>query len=726
MTKKGNNKNQTPSLLRKLQSLIHDNLAIHIMVICVLGCIVYSNTFHASFHLDDITGIESNTEIRDIGDFRTILKSKVTGAFNRRFFGTYTFALNYHFHGNDVFGYHVTNLIIHLCAALTAYWLMVLVLSTPALRRDGITHHKKLAAFLVGLLFVSHPAQTQAVTYIVQRLASLATLFYLLSLALYLTGRLEKKRRGTSIICYGGSVLAALLGMATKEIAFTIPLAVILTEFVFFRSTDGTLSGGFAKKAAVLIGILVILVIASMELSPGFFPNLLIPRKVQDAVAPDITIPVYLMTQFRVLPTYIRLLVLPLGQNFYYDFPLSLSLFEPKTLAGFLFLAGLFVFAIWLLPRCRLISFGIFWFFLTLSVESSFVPIRHVIFEHRMYLPFFGFAVAVVGALFALTRERYLWKAVGGLLILILGFYSPLTYARNAVWRDELTLWNDVIAKFPQKARGYFFRGREYILRGDDARARTDFEKTLELYPPYEDAHNNLGIIAYRTGDSDQAIRHFRDTLAINQYNGDARFNLAIVYHNSGDYGKVIDELRQILYLPRFKVPAHYYMGYASAQTGDFDGAVKHFTAALDLKPDYTEAHFFLGNVLLQTGETDRAISHFRAALKLEPGMWRAMGNLGGALYAAGRYDEALGQLNAAVRLKPDYADAHSNLGLVLAALGRLDEAVAHLRTVVRLDPGNAAAYRRIGDILDRQGKHDEARRFRLQADSLKAGTGGR
>ncbi len=726
MTKKGKNKNQTPSLLRKLQPLLHDNVAVHILVICVLGCIIYSNTFHSSFHLDDITAIESNKEIRDIVAFRTILKSPSSMDFNRRFVGMYSFALNYHFHGTDVFGYHVTNLIIHLCAALTAYWLMVLVLSSPALRRDGIAHHKKLAAFLVGLLFVSHPVQTQAVTYIVQRLASLATLFYLLSLALYLTGRLKKNRRGMSIVCYCGSVLAALLGMATKEIAFTIPLAIVLAEFVFFRSVDATASGGFVKKAGALAGILAVLVIASMVLSPVFFSTLFAPREIQDSVAPDITTPVYLMTQFRVLPTYVRLLVLPLGQNFYYDFPLSLSLFELKTLAGFLFLAALFVFAAWLLPRRHLISFGIFWFFLTLSVESSVVPIRHVIFEHRMYLPFFGFAIAVVGALFTLTPERHLLKVVVGLLILILGFCAPLTYARNAVWRDELTLWSDVIAKSPNKARGYFFRGREYLLRGDDARARADFEKTLELYPSYEDAHVNLGIISYRAGDNDLALYHFREALAINPINRDAQFNLGIVYYNRGDYDRVIKEYLRLLDIFEIHAPAHYYLGYSYAQKGQFQQAVKHFTRALELKPDYAEAHFFLGNVLLQTGETDRAISHYRTALKLEPGMWRAMGNLGGALYAAGRYDEALGQLTAAVRLKPDYADAHSNLGLALAALGRLDEAVEHLRTVVRLNPGNATAYRRIADILDQQGKPDEARRFRIQADSLKAGTGGR
>ena len=226
--KKGENKNSPP----QEKKFIIDRISpvLHFVIIVILGIIIYSNTFNSTFHFDDVPNIVENSAIKDIKDF-----SAINNHIYRRVVGFYTFALNYHFHELDVLGYHVVNLLIHLCASIMAWWLSFLILSTPVMRKEAVFGHKKTIALAVGLLFLSHPIQTQAVTYIVQRLASLSTFFYLTSLCLYIKARLIGTKR-FYMLYFAGSALSAFLGMFTKETVFTLPFAVLLIEIFFFHT----------------------------------------------------------------------------------------------------------------------------------------------------------------------------------------------------------------------------------------------------------------------------------------------------------------------------------------------------------------------------------------------------------------------------------------------------------------------------------------------------------
>ncbi len=165
-----------------------------VTLISILGIIAYSNSFDCSFHFDDDNTIVNNTAIHDISDLKAIWNIN-----NRRCIGYYSFALNYHYNKLDVFGYHVVNLTIHIITSILVYWLVILILSTPVMRQDSIARNKRSLALICGLLFVCHPLQTQAVTYITQRFASLATMFYIASLCFYVKGRLKGEMRWKSI-----------------------------------------------------------------------------------------------------------------------------------------------------------------------------------------------------------------------------------------------------------------------------------------------------------------------------------------------------------------------------------------------------------------------------------------------------------------------------------------------------------------------------------------------
>ncbi|MFH0897186.1 MAG: tetratricopeptide repeat protein, partial [Candidatus Bathyarchaeota archaeon] len=147
-----------------------------IIAICCLGMVVYSNTLNSSFHLDDYNSITDNPAIKNIWSPLNIWNFWPT-----RFITYLSLAFNYHLHKLDVSGYHLFNLAVHLGSSILVWWLMLLTFSTPALKDQKISHNAKTISFFAGLIFVAHPIQTQAVTYIVQRAVSMATLFYLAS-----------------------------------------------------------------------------------------------------------------------------------------------------------------------------------------------------------------------------------------------------------------------------------------------------------------------------------------------------------------------------------------------------------------------------------------------------------------------------------------------------------------------------------------------------------------
>ena len=238
-------------------------------LIAMVCLIAYSNSFQVPFQFDDFHNILEKPYVRDIRYFANFPGQQWFSGdygFRMRTVGYFTFALNYWLNGQDVAGYHIFNLFIHLMNGLLLYRFMVLSFRTPALVDTPLNGSSKTLALFVALLFVAHPVQTQAVTYIVQRLASLATLFYLLSFVAYVEWRLSRglEQAGrssqlTAWIFYALSIIAAALAMKTKEIAFTLPVMIALYELLF-------MNGNVMKRAIFLVPLLLTLVIIPIGL----------------------------------------------------------------------------------------------------------------------------------------------------------------------------------------------------------------------------------------------------------------------------------------------------------------------------------------------------------------------------------------------------------------------------------------------------------------------------
>jgi len=731
---------------------------LHYVLICTIGLIVYSNTFNVPFQWDEVGYIQGNTIVKNLHYFSEPSSAKglpYYDAFKRRYIAYLSFALDYKIHGFRVIGYHIVNISIHLLNASLVYIFVNLIFKTPFLNRSRMRDNSRLIALFAALLFVSHPLQTMAVTYIYQRFASLITFFYLLSLVFYTTSRLSESTV-SRYLSYGLSVLCAVCAMNTKENAFTLPFVITLFEFLFF-------SGPVRKRVVTLVPILLTLLIIPLQAISFYYTSDSLVGAMDSAtrIPNSLSRGAYLLVQFMALATYLRLLLFPAGQNVIYDFPGPLSFFTPGVIFPFLLLTGIVLFGIYLYRRSkwsdggyRVIAFGIFWFFIAHSVESSVFPLELLAQEHRMYLPSVGIFAGISTGMFLMLR-----KLRGGEMIVfsvsavVIFSLSVTTYARNIVWRDRISLWEDVARKSPNALKGRLNLAAAYAQRGLTDKAVEQYQAVLRIKPDFYNAyvelglcyaekgyidkameqyqmalsiepndayaHYAMGFAFYKNGATDKAVDEFKAALRANPRFAAAHVNLGIAYARSGATDKAIEHFRSATELESDLAEAHYNLGIAYEKTGSLDKAGEHLKIAAGLKSDYAiaynnfirtvyendqaghqtvlkrdpygaEAHVKLGNRFLKQGLTDKAIEEYQSAIKLNGASADAHYNLGVALMGKNLLDQAIEQYKIAIRLDPGFGEAHENLGIAYAEKKLLDKAIEHFRIAVKLDPDNS------------------------------------
>lgn len=781
--------------LGKKRKSTKKTLLLHLALIAVLGLLAYSNTFDVPFQFDDIENIVGNPMFNDFSYFTDSASAERLGHYRNVFtliktrsVGYLTFFANYKVHGLRVAGFHIVNLVIHIVNAVLVYFLINLTFRTPFLRMSVLKNRSCYIGLFSALFFVLHPVQTQAVTYIVQRFTSLATMFYLMSLVLYIQYRLRKielkakapechlhkngnpetlakktraefdstikswnNKRGT-VLLYCAALLFAVLAMKTKEIALTLPLVVAFYEFIFFRA-------GLKRRIIYLFPFLVAMLIiplsymflirmdSSIEELMGYADNI---TRAQEISRLD-----YFFTEFRVIVTYLRLLVLPVNQNVDYDYPVYHSIFALPVFLSMIVLLGVFGFGVCLLYRAhiidrgseahssfitdhasRLVAFGIFWFFITLSVESSVIPLQ-VIYEHRIYLPSVGIFSSLVVMAF-LLMERYgkitIRHSAVSLAVLLLLLFSCATYMRNTIWKNTMTLWEDSVRKSPQKARPHVNFGNALMFKGEidgaikhyDTAVKLEpdlaeaynglgcaynakglIEKAIEYFriaikmkPDITEAHVNLGAIYASNGLIDKAIEHFQTVIKLRPEYAEAHRNLGIVYNRKNLSDKALEHLNTALRLKPNDADTHYYLGIACADNGFAEKAEEHFHATIKIKPDHVKAHNKLGILYKAKGRIDKAIQHYQIALKLTPNNEKIHNNLGNAYDDMGFTNKAIRHYENALRLKPDYADAHFNLGIAYMKANRMNNARRQFEAALQINPDYYEARRLLERIV--------------------------
>ena len=629
---------------------------------------IYSPSLNGQFVFDD-EAIWKNSliHIERLSQLPDLIFSKRIGTMKNRKICFVSFALNYYFGGLNPFGYHLVNVIIHTLNGLILFLLSYTILTLPLAEGTGGKNAFKIA-FLGSFIWLTHPIQTQAVSYVYQRLASLTALFFLLSLLCYMKGRVNQTKKRVALFIL--SMLFGLLALFTKQNAATLPLFIILSEFLFFQGHSFKMDK--KKLGFIMFFVVLFILIAGIYLGPDF-----ISRKALVYEKKGWTPLERMLTELRVVIFYLSLLIYPHPSrlNLDHDFPISHSLFSPfTTFLSLLFIIGSLVLAIFLIKRNCLVSYVIFWFLGNLVIESSIIPLD-LVFEHRLYLPSMGFTIMALGLFFSLTKRE--WETwVTGVIILLLLLFSYWTYARASVWRGPLSLWTDATKKSPHKARPHNNLGYAYNNKGILDEAISEFKKSLTINPNSAVVHSNLGGSYNEKGMLDEAISEFKKALALNPNSAEAHTNLGIAYGRKGRLDEAISEHKRALAVNPNSAEAHANLGTAYGKKGMLDDAISEFKQSLIINPHSAKAYYNLGTAYDKKGLLEDAISEYKKALTINPYYAKAYHNLGLAFKARGKLSDAISAYRKVLSLKPDNYEVYNDLAWIYATSPK-----AHIRS---------------------------------------------
>ncbi|MBI5492188.1 MAG: tetratricopeptide repeat protein [Deltaproteobacteria bacterium] len=524
-------------------------------VLVAAGLAVYSSSLSAPFVYDDKPFIADNQWIRSLSNF--------TDLSSMRYVCDLTFALNYLIGGLDPFGYHLVNTFVHILNSILVFFLVGLIFETPLMKGPGQGQGEAPAiAFSSALLFAVHPIQIQAVTYISQRYTSLAVFFYLLSAVLFLkarnTGQEEGGGKGSGASFYLASIASAMLAMKTKEISFTLPFVLTLFELSFFPGERA--SRRLLRLAPFFIASLMIplgLLLPSNSANP--VEALMTTNKLKEAST--ISRYGYLLTETTVVTTYLRLILLPIDTGNVYDFPLAKSFFELRVILSSAVLISAMLLTAYLLyssvrkrnGRGVLIALGAAWFFMTVSVESSIIPIKDVFNERRAYLPSIGIILSAVASLqygMGFLRRRgaapSLTLAAFVLTAVLLG---GITFNRNRLWNDPLALYADEVRKNPYSHSPRMYLGIEYFERGRPSEALGQFMEAKRLNPSSVYVRKTLSKYYFNMGMPDEALEELKTITSLDPVNREALYNIGVLYVKKGQLNEARSAMEKVLAL---------------------------------------------------------------------------------------------------------------------------------------------------------------------------------
>lgn len=577
-----------------------------LVVILVTVALLYGHTLHAPFYLDDQWAIVEKYLLRD-------LPAAFLNVFSQRGLTYLSFALNYRFGGLSLPLLHLTNIALHAgCGVLV--WLLL---------RQLLPGRRWLP--LVGaLIFIAHPLQTQAVTYLIQRATVLATLLFLGAFLLHLRGRRllaagecrtspRYLRNWLGVIALGGGAVLA------KENTATLPLLLLAYDRLFPPADTPDWRLQLLTYAPfclmpLLIGVLTFTAAANS------------PHEAVVLASMEGSTPLtYLVTQFSVVWVYLRLLIVPYGQALEHNYPVVTQLMTPQNalaLAGLLVVAGL----AWRVRRRRpLLVFGIVWFFLGLAVESSVIPLDPL-FEHRLYLPMPGFVLVLLDGAEALVGKRRALMVLGLALLAFL----PLTWRRNALWTDPIALYEDNLRHVPGGERASETLASLYARAGRYEEERQLLESTLRRYPRNYIVYVNLAKTFAEEHRMPEAFAVIEEGLRQLPTNFKLYETAAELAQLEGDRQRALAYLRRGLAVPGAdRAILFNALGVFFAGVGDSREAERMFLESLAVDAARPETHLNLGKEYYAQRRWPEAVQSFRLALDFEPGNPETLEGLG-------------------------------------------------------------------------------------------------
>ncbi|MCC6681557.1 MAG: tetratricopeptide repeat protein [Phycisphaeraceae bacterium] len=602
------------------KTLLHRLLPALVLVVVATG--LYLNTLPGPFIFDDEPNISADKSLRDLPQVtqQTMLDMVRLHPGTLRPLTRWTLAVNCAIDGLEPRGYHLFNLLVHAAAGLALFGVVRRTLLLPRWA-PHLAAHAHWWAFAVALLWVAHPLNTQAVTYIIQRGESLMAAFFLASM--YAAIRQWQSPTSTgrwlwAIAC----VAAALLATWSKEVAIVLPGVLLAYDWVMLR--PGSLKAWLRRRGALT---------AALCLVSAWLMLRSLGTATQEGSSAGFGLPVvgpfgYLISQSGVILHYLRLAFWPdvLVLDYFWmpaiphDTP---SPYVTTLVMRFVFwqslaIGGLLIASLIGLIRRQWWAFCGVAFFMILAPTSSVMPIADLAVEHRMYLPLTCVVAIVVIAAGLLIRWIAPSKAAkigAAILILTTAALGSRTVIRNFDYLSPIHLWDKMVIDRPDNPRAWQNLGALLLADGREDEALFCFERVLSILPNYAAAHAGLGDIYLGRSDAARAIAHYESAVAIDPQS------------------------------PAF----HYDFGRALLVVGQTDKAQQELSKAIELQPIYPRAYNNLGLLYLYQGKLNEAIANLELSISQDPEQPEAYVNLATAYERRGQPDRAVDAIRQAI-----------------------------------------------------------------------------
>ncbi|MCK5180708.1 MAG: tetratricopeptide repeat protein [Candidatus Omnitrophica bacterium] len=642
-------------------------------LIIIMGFAVYSNSFNSNFFWDDGLLIKNNEYIRSWTNLAHLFTKDIgSGGGTGKTYTSYrplqmvTYMVDYSLWTLNPKGYHLTNILLHISAALGVYWLINMIF------------RENWLSLLTGLLFVVHPIHTEAVTYISGRADPLALLFMLLCFIFYIKSY-GSKGMGAPILM----LLSYAFALLSRENSLILPVLLLLYHYSFkkkvriekFLPVAGLAAVYIVLRATVLKALLAADVAHTTTLFqrlPGFFV----------AVA-----------------TYSKLLFLPFDLHMEY----GLKLFpwgNFKAILGIIIVCAVLIYVFRRKNNDQLVFFSILWFFITLLPVSNLYPINAYMAEHWLYLPSIGFFLIMAKAIsIGATLPR---RQAGGRLpllkiltiifaICLLAFYSCLTVKQNVLWRDPLSFFERTLKYSPDNARVHYNLSNAYKTKNRLGNAIAGYQKAVEIDPDYAEAHNNLGAVYAAINKNEEAVASYRRAVTIDAGFAEAHNNLGAVYAAMHKNEEAIASYKKAIGIDGDFAGAYINLGVIYRSMNNNDDAIAYYRKALEIDPGHAEAYFNLGNIYAPLNRTAEAVDAYRKAIEHKADFAKAYLNLGNVYKASGHMDSARSSYKRAIDIDPNYALAHNYLAIIYFQEKDYPLAVMHCEKAKELGSTNSA-----------------------------------
>lgn len=588
---------------------------------------VYFNSLEASWHLDDYKNILRDSRIHltgvDVTSIIDYVKSIQLVGRDARPLSRFSFAVNWYFGRNDPFGYHLVNIVIHMLAAFFLYGTILAILRTPTSR--FLIPHRNVykISLLATLLWALNPIQTQAITYIVQRMAALAAMFYILALFFYVKARAADPSPKRNLL-FLGCFLSAGCALASKENAATLPMALLLVEFLFFQDLSRQKVRNLFLTVTLIVGL-------SMA---GLGVAIFLKGDVKEMLNYNFRYfsPLErLLTEPRVVLHYLSQIFYPVPTrlSIEHDIALSTSLVSPwTTLPAIVLVFGLIGIGLYNPNKRPLLGFAILFFFLNHVIESSLIGLE-LVFEHRNYLPscflFVPVAAGIMGLLDACReRNKLIYRAIITFVAFVIVGFGAGTYIRNLAWQSEKSLWEDAVVKAPNSGRAWHNLAlSHYVPAGRLEEALVLFRKalTLEKNNVQQEAliYSNMAACYYYRGDYKEAARYWTQSLSIRRDNPKVKYQLSLALIRMGDFESASTNLAQLAARYPQKAEVLNLSGILAVLQGQHSKGLVYFKRCFRLKSGLPAALVNAGAAYSLKGDFQKAGRYFKTYLGQQP-----------------------------------------------------------------------------------------------------------